>query len=133
MLSRVVPMRRKGAKGKDGKILPPLKLIIMSATLRVSDFAENELLFPTPPPVVDVPARQHPVTIHFNRRTPVFEYMQEAFKKVVKIHKRLPGGGILIFLTGRREIDWMCRQLKQELQYGKRKWESFLFFKRAFI
>lgn len=82
MLSRVVPMRRKGAKGKDGKPLPPLKLIIMSATLRVSDFAENELLFPVPPPVVDVPARQHPVTIHFNRRTPVFEYMQEAFKKV---------------------------------------------------
>lgn len=82
MLSRVVPLRRKGVKGKDGKKLPPLKLVIMSATLRVSDFAENELLFPTAPPVVDVPTRQHSVTIHFNKRTPIFEYMQEAFKKV---------------------------------------------------
>jgi ATP-dependent RNA helicase DHX37/DHR1 len=90
-------MRRKGVKGKDGKQLPPLKLIIMSATLRVSDFAENETLFPVAPPVVDVPTRHHPVTIHFNRRTPIFEYMHEAFKKACKIHRRLPGGGILIF------------------------------------
>lgn len=92
-------MRRKGmkTKGKEGKILPPLKLIIMSATLRVSDFTQNETLFPKPPPVVDVPTRQHPVTVHFNRRTPVYEYLNEAFKKACKIHKRLPGGGILIF------------------------------------
>jgi hypothetical protein len=48
----------------------PLKLIIMSATLRVSDFVGNTLLFPTPPPVISVDARQFPVTIHFNKRTP---------------------------------------------------------------
>lgn len=32
----------------------PLKLIIMSATLRVEDFTENENLFKIPPPVINV-------------------------------------------------------------------------------
>jgi hypothetical protein len=118
LLSRLVPLRRKGMN-KDGRVLPPLKLIIMSATLRVSDFTENAPLFPIPPPVIEVSARQHPVTVHFNRRTPIYTYMQEAFKKACKIHRKLPGGGILIFLTGRREIEWMCRNLREEL--GKTK------------
>ena len=34
--------------------LEPLKLIIMSATLRVDDFCANAHLFPRPPPVVKV-------------------------------------------------------------------------------
>jgi ATP-dependent RNA helicase DHX37/DHR1 len=118
LLSRLVPLRRKGMT-KDGRMLPPLKLIIMSATLRVTDFTENAPLFPIPPPVIEVSARQHPVTVHFNRRTPLYTYMQEAFKKACKIHRKLPGGGILIFLTGRREIEWMCRNLREEL--GKMK------------
>jgi len=45
--------------------------------------------------------------------------MQEALKKACKIHRKLPGGGILIFLTGRREIDWMCRNLRLELAQHK--------------
>ena len=118
LLSRLVPLRRKGMT-KDGRLLPPLKLIIMSATLRVTDFTENAPLFPVPPPVVEVSARQHPVTVHFNRRTPIYTYMQEALKKACKIHRKLPGGGILIFLTGRREIDWMCRNLREELAQHK--------------
>ena len=40
-------------------------------------------------------------------------------KKACKIHRKLPGGGILIFLTGRREIDWMCRNLRLELAQHK--------------
>ena len=118
LLSRLVPLRRKGMT-KDGRLLPPLKLIIMSATLRVTDFTENTPLFPIPPPVIEVSARQHPVTVHFNRRTPIYTYMHEAHKKACKIHRKLPGGGILIFLTGRREIDWMCRNLREDL--GKTK------------
>lgn len=34
--------------------LLPLKLIIMSATLRVEDFTQNQRLFATPPPVIKV-------------------------------------------------------------------------------
>lgn len=43
------------------------QVIVMSATLRVTDFTQNEKLFKRPPPVINVQARQFPVTIHFNR------------------------------------------------------------------
>lgn len=92
LLSRIVPLRNKRND--------PLKLIIMSATLRVEEFVENTKLFKVKPPVINVETRQFPVTIHFNRRTNE-DYVTEALRKAVKIHTRLPDGGILIFLTGK--------------------------------
>lgn len=71
----------------------PMKLLIMSATLRVEDFTDNQKLFRTPPPVVKVEARQFPVSIHFNKRTPLDDYTGEAFHKTCKIHRMLPPGG----------------------------------------
>ncbi|EGO23947.1 hypothetical protein SERLADRAFT_362091 [Serpula lacrymans var. lacrymans S7.9] len=120
VLSRVLKLREQMWKdGKEG--VKPLRLIIMSATLRVSDFAENRTLFPSPPPVINVAARQHPVTIHFNRRTPS-DYVNEAIKKASKIHSRLPPGGILMFLTGQNEISGVCKKL--EAMYGKKALEQ---------
>ncbi|WFD30964.1 RNA helicase [Malassezia sp. CBS 17886] len=114
ILSRVVRLRAdrwmKAAPGS--RAARPLRMVIMSATLRVSDFAENPLLFASPPPVVHIAARQHPVTIHFNRRT-VQDYVSEAVKKAAKIHARLPPGGILIFVTGQQEVQTVCRKLAQ--------------------
>ena len=46
LLSRIVPLRLK----KTPK--SPLKVIIMSATLRVEDFTANSKLFKIPPPVI---------------------------------------------------------------------------------
>ena len=89
----------------------------MSATLRISDFIENNTLFATPPPVIRVPARQYTVTVHFNRRT-VSDYVSDAIRKASKIHARLPPGGILIFLTGQNEISGVCRRLDE--RYGAR-------------
>ena len=83
----------------------------MSATLRVADFTTNTRLFPNSPPVISVDARQFPVTVHFNRKTALRGYVEEAFKKVSKIHQRLPPGGILVFLTGQDEIRQLCRML----------------------
>lgn len=60
----------------------PLKLLIMSATLQVEELTANKRLFPSAPPVVRVPARQFPVTVHFNRRTEVQDYPGAAFQKV---------------------------------------------------
>ncbi|PWN54497.1 P-loop containing nucleoside triphosphate hydrolase protein [Violaceomyces palustris] len=116
VLSRVARLReQRWLKGeKDAR---PLRLVIMSATLRVSDFTLNKTLFPTPPPVINIGARQHPVTIHFNRKT-VQDYISEATKKATKIHARLPPGGILIFLTGQQEISTVCRRL--EKRFGRR-------------
>ncbi|XP_011410152.2 PREDICTED: probable ATP-dependent RNA helicase DHX37 [Amphimedon queenslandica] len=103
LLSRIVPLRNKSER--------PLKLIIMSATLRVKDFTENHVLFPTPPPVVKVESRQFPVTVHFNRVTPL-NYVLAAYRKVCKIHSSLPGGHILVFLTGRQEILQLVKKLE---------------------
>lgn len=83
----------------------------MSATLRVTDFTENRLLFEKPPPVFKVEARQHPVSIHFNRTTPDMDHVAEAYDKIVQIHERLPAGGMLVFLTGQDDIAALQQKL----------------------
>lgn len=127
LLSRIAPLRAQMARAELESFellspaeraaaeppVQPLKLVVMSATLRVEDFTQNERLFPTPPPVLRVSARQYPVTVHFNKRTELDNYVDEAFKKVVKIHKKLPEGGVLVFLTGQREILQLCRKLRR--------------------
>uniref|UniRef100_K3W5Y1 RNA helicase n=1 Tax=Globisporangium ultimum (strain ATCC 200006 / CBS 805.95 / DAOM BR144) TaxID=431595 RepID=K3W5Y1_GLOUD len=129
LLSRIAPLRAQMAKEEQEafqllskeeqedpatpKPIQPLKLVVMSATLRVEDFTKNERLFPKSPPVLRVDARQYPVTVHFNKRTELDDYVSEAYKKVVKIHKKLPEGGVLVFLTGQREILQLCRKLRR--------------------
>ncbi|OCT98359.1 hypothetical protein XELAEV_18010591mg [Xenopus laevis] len=110
LLSRIVPLREK--KGS------PLKLIIMSATLRIEDFTNNKRLFPVPPPVIKVDARQFPVAVHFNKRTPLDDYAGECYRKVCKIHRMLPAGGILIFLTGQAEVHSLCRRLRKTFPFS---------------
>lgn len=44
---------------------------------------ENKRLFAAPPPVIKVPARQFPVSIHFSRRTELHDYVGAAIKKVL--------------------------------------------------
>ena len=115
LLSRIVPMRK--SQGKQ------LKLVIMSATLRVEDFTGNTRLFPSPPPVVTVESRQFPVTVHFNKRT-LDDYLNEAFRKVCKIHRTLPPGGILVFVTGQAEVHGLCKKLKRTFPYDPEKMKS---------
>lgn len=102
-LTRIVALREQ--KGD------PLKMIIMSATLRVNDFVNNDKLFKVKPPVLSVESRQYPVTAHFNRRTGD-DYVKEALRKTVKIHTQLPAGGILIFLTGKIFFNFINRNNK---------------------
>lgn len=125
VLSRVARLREKRWRETEGQKdrLSPLRIVIMSATLRVADFAENNTLFPTSPPVLHIGARQHPVTMHFSRRTSS-DYVGEAFKKVCKIHARLPPGAILVFLTGQSEIMGLCRKLEKQFTSKSAKGKS---------
>ncbi|KAK6461067.1 component of small subunit processosome extracellular mutant DEAH-box protein [Scheffersomyces coipomensis] len=118
MLSRILKLRRSYHTENPDKY-KPLKLIIMSATLRVSDFSENSQLFKIPPPIIKVDARQYPVSVHFNKKTH-FEYQDEAFRKASKIHRKLPPGGILIFLTGQNEITSLVKKLRAEFPFKKK-------------
>jgi HrpA-like RNA helicase len=101
LLSRILPLRRKMAE--DGKI-SELKLVIMSASLRVQDFTENTTLFCESPPVIKIDSRQFPVTIHFSKSTDTSNYIDQIVQKTQKIHKNLPPGGILIFVPGKKEV-----------------------------
>lgn len=111
LLSRIIQLRNK----KNN----PLKLIIMSATLRVEDFTKNTRLFKVPPPVIKVDARQFPVTIHFNKIT-ADDYIREALLKSIKIHTKLPEGGILVFVTGQQEVKHLVKKLRGLFPYSGR-------------
>ena len=89
----------------------PLKIMLMSATSQV-DFNSGRL-FHSPPPVINVPTRQFPVTVHFSKRTEIVDYIGQAYKKVMAIHKKLPPGGILVFVTGQREVEFLCSKLRK--------------------
>ena len=139
MLSRSVPLRRKRheqetalyqALSPDEQAqyeppLPPLKLVIMSATLRINDFTSPTLFPSAPPPIIKVEARQFPITLHFSRHTETSHhsglYLKECVKKVAQIHRRLPEGGILVFLTGKREIIHVVNKLRRLFCGGRGK------------
>ncbi|XP_050236617.1 ATP-dependent RNA helicase DEAH13 [Mercurialis annua] len=124
MLSRVIVHRQKIYEDQQKVVLSgqsitptnmifPLKLILMSATLRVEDFISQRKLFRYAPPVIEVATRQFPVTMHFSKRTEEVDYIGQAYKKVMSIHKRLPQGGILVFVTGQREVEYLCQKLRK--------------------
>ena len=110
LMSRCVKIRRQLSQERS-KGYTPLKLIIMSATLRVSDFRENSKLFSTPPPLVQAEGRQYDVTPHWSRKTSP-DYVEEAFKKISRGHRKLPPGGMLVFMTGQIEIRMLGKRLK---------------------
>ncbi|KAK0353089.1 putative ATP-dependent RNA helicase DHR1 [Friedmanniomyces endolithicus] len=117
MLSRIVPLRQELAEEEPEKHYP-LKLVIMSATLRVADFVENTRLFQNgPPPIIEAEGRQYPVTVHFSRRTQR-DYAAETVEKVARGHRKLPPGGILVFLTSQVEIQSVANTLKARLSGG---------------
>ena len=125
MLSRIVDLRAQLAK--DDPKRKPLKLIIMSATLRISDFTKNKQLFRGEvPPLIKAEGRQYTVTNHFARRTQR-DYVEEMYRKVCRGHRQLPKGAMLVFLTGQNEITDLAKRLKksfpstqgQEVKAGK--------------
>lgn len=109
MVSRIVDLR--ASMSFEDPQIKPLKMIIMSATLRISDFLQNPTLFrKEAPPLIQIEGRQYPVTIHFARRTQR-DYLEETFRKVKRGHKKLPPGGMLVFLTGQNEISTLAKRL----------------------
>ncbi|CAA6665351.1 unnamed protein product [Spirodela intermedia] len=127
MLSRVVWLRQKlfmeqqekmhkGLETSSENVTTQLKLVLMSATLRVEDFISDGRLFHDPPVVLEVPTRQFPVTIHFSKKGDYGDYIRLASKKVMQIHRTLPVGGILVFVTGKSEAEYLCQKLRKESQ-----------------
>uniref|UniRef100_A0ACD6A7N0 Uncharacterized protein n=4 Tax=Avena sativa TaxID=4498 RepID=A0ACD6A7N0_AVESA len=125
MLSRVVNTRKdlhaKYLKNSRLEPINPLKVVLMSATLQLKDFISNRRLIDVIPVALKVPVRQFPVSVHFSKRTHD-DYLGYAYKKVMSIHKRLPLGGILVFVTGQQEVNYLCKKLQRasKQQTGKK-------------
>lgn len=118
MVSRIVDLRKNMCE--EDPSVKPLKLVVMSATLRISDFTHNASLFRQgPPPLVQAEGRQYPVNVHFARRTHR-DYLEETFRKVSRGHRKLPPGGMLVFLTGQNEIRHLSKRLKQAFKPTQR-------------
>ena len=113
LLSRVVPLRR--ARYESGQSpVPPLKLVIMSATLALEPLQALFAALRPPPPVVCIEGRQFPVETHWLRVTPedLRAALDLAVKTVATIHHSLPRGTVLVFVPGKREIAFVAQQLR---------------------
>lgn len=102
LLSRISSLRLRMFEKYESD-LPPLKLILMSATIRHCDFLDNPRLFPDKPSHIHIDTQPFEVVVHFNKETPE-DFVQEAYKKIRQINRKLPAGSILVFLTGQKEI-----------------------------
>lgn len=60
--------------------------------------------------------RQFPVTTYFNKKTSS-DYIKDCFLKTCKIHTKLPEGGILVFVTGQVEVNYLVKKLRKTFPF----------------
>jgi ATP-dependent RNA helicase DHX8/PRP22 len=83
-----------------------MKLIVTSATLDAEKFS----LYFNSCPIFSIPGRLFPVVIMY-AKDPEQDYLDAALITVMQVHLSQPPGDILIFLTGKEEIDTACEIL----------------------
>jgi len=90
---------------------PTMKLIVTSATLDAEKFSEyfNNC------PIFTIPGRLHPVNILYAKE-PEQDYLDASLITCMQIHLSQPPGDILLFLTGKEEIDTACEILYDRMQ-----------------
>ena len=100
-----------GLLKKTLKKRPDMKLIVTSATLDAEKFSSyfNEC------PILSIPGRTFPVEIMYSRE-PESDYLDAALTTVMQIHLTEPPGDILLFLTGKEEIDTSCEILYERMK-----------------
>ena len=88
--------------------LKRLRIIVMSATLEADAFSR----YFNDAKVLYIQGRQFPVEI-FYTTTPQTDYIHAAITTVIQLHEESSNGDILVFLTGREEIESMQAILEQ--------------------
>lgn len=85
-----------------------LRIIVMSATLEADAFScyfnDAKILY--------IEGRQYPVQVYYTA-TPQTDYLHSAVTTVIQLHEEQGEGDILVFLTGREEIESMQNVLEQ--------------------
>lgn len=114
-----------GVLKKIRKRRPELRIVVSSATLQAEDFlnffsedesdGSDEKRSPeSTGQIVSIEGRAHPVDIHFLSQ-PCEEYLERAVKTIFDIHASEPEGDILLFLTGRDEIETVIEMIADRL------------------
>lgn len=90
--------------------LPPLKIVVMSATIDAQAFAtffggESRV------PILYVSGRQHGVRLYHTQES-CQDWTDAAVRTVMQIHVSKPLGDILVFATGQEEIESMAQSLQ---------------------
>ena len=103
-----------GVLKKIRKKRPDLRIVVSSATLQAEDFlrfyssseyeADDDKRENSLGTIISLEGRMFPVDTLFLEE-PAEDYVERAVKTVFDIHSSEPDGDILIFLTGREEID----------------------------
>ncbi|KAJ4851210.1 Pre-mRNA-splicing factor ATP-dependent RNA helicase DEAH10 [Turnera subulata] len=94
----------------QGRKLPPLKLIVMSASLDARGFSE----YFGGAKAVHIEGRQHPVDILYTLQ-PESDYLDATLITIFQIHLQEGPGDILVFLTGQEEIEGVERSVQERL------------------
>lgn len=92
--------------------LPPLKVVVMSATLEVETFQQFFQNVPTE--MVKVPGRLFPVTTLYTKEAQE-DYIDAALSAALQIHRGGEEGDVLIFLPGQEEIEDLAALLRKHL------------------
>lgn len=105
-----------GILKKIGKRRPELRIVVSSATLQAEDFLrffagedfrtspDSEEIGGKTGRIISLEGRMYPVDMLF-LESPAEDYLERAVKTVFDIHLQEPEGDILVFLTGREEIE----------------------------
>ena len=108
-----------GVLKKIRKKRPEIRIIVSSATLQAEDFlrffsgdseANARIEGPEIGKIISLEGRMYPVDILYLEE-PCENYVERAVKTVFDIHANEPDGDILIFLTGREEIDTVLQMI----------------------
>ncbi|CAN1314137.1 Pre-mRNA-splicing factor ATP-dependent RNA helicase DEAH10 [Linum perenne] len=98
-------------KQSQDKKFPPLKLIIMSASLDARVFSE----YFGGARAVHIQGRQHPVDILYTLQ-PEKDYVDATLVTIFQIHLEEGPGDVLVFLTGQEEIEAVERLVQERLR-----------------
>lgn len=94
---------------------PELRIIISSATLQADEFLRFFSSGDTPDEragaIITLEGRTYPIDVLYREKA-AEDYVQAAVSTVLDIHQKEAAGDILVFLTGREEIDSAIRALE---------------------
>ncbi len=102
-----------GLLKKIRKRRPELRIIISSATLLAEEFLSffsGEETVSSVGKIISLEGRMYPVDLLYLEE-PAEDYLETAVKTVLDIHGSEPDGDILVFLTGREEIDTVIQMI----------------------